>query len=185
VHRTIPLPRPRAQLRRVPRKEPHGWPRRALSFSQIRTPRVALVADAGRSLARAVGGELVEPLDDCAVTRHAGRLADATDTDDADHRELAEQVRKRGADRARHLLFGPGALGHNSSLARTGKSLPACSDGKDRLTFVGRSSTFGEFSAFVPVVAILLNSFHGSYLSCSSTGGLSSASSTRGQARSA
>src|SRR5262249_45806853 len=81
----------------------HSW--------QIRAPRVALVADAGAALARAVSRQLVEPFDDSAVAAVAVNQpvqgitteSPALRTFTPDHGELAEQVRERGAERTGHI----------------------------------------------------------------------------------
>jgi hypothetical protein len=77
---------------------------------QIGAPRVALIADAGGALARAIGGERFQPRDDGAVAallvnqpvQGIAALPPAFRALDPDHRQLAEQVSERGAERAGH-----------------------------------------------------------------------------------
>jgi len=71
---------------------------------------VALIADAGVAPSRAVGCQLVEPVEHGAVAamlvnqpvQGVAAEAPALRALDAQHRELTEQVRERGADGAGH-----------------------------------------------------------------------------------
>jgi hypothetical protein len=77
-------------------------------LGQVRTPRVALVADARGAPARAVAGQRVKPRDDGAVAamlvnqpvQGIATEPPALRAFDAEHVELAEQVSERGADGA-------------------------------------------------------------------------------------